>query len=823
MKLAAGAGDDVLAVTAESFFDVFVDFDLGTGDDKADLTYVGGGSPDPTADGSVRFIGHTGDGDDIVNITGARFFDVFVDLDLGAGDDQALVDFPATATAIPGKVRELDFAVVGGTGDDAVKLNASGFFDVFAHLDLGAGDDMADLNYVGGGAPDPAGKVREASLNLLGGSGNDTIEAAIAAFFQIDVQANLGAGDDQFALTLSPDPLPVEDLASIVNVLIDAGSGIDDVVLDVQHVSLDEVLESVLIMGVGLVSVATLFPIGLVRIEQAARDSRVGEQAQFSLTWDGLNAAIDVRTGVSDDLIQLEIDPAADGSVRFSADTGDGDDRVSLIGSRLFEQVVTVDLGAGDDQFDLTGVAAGVGPSCLELNVVAGLGDDVVNVASSSFFDIVFEIDLGDGDDQAHVDIPPDPQTIPGKVRELRATIVGGAGDDVAHSCIPMSLFDVLLDIDLGSGDDAALLELEGQFLAVPPAESRSLRATVATAAGNDDVQILIGLLPPFTTQPASDVPLPAAPPAVAFDVFLDVDLGSGDDHFMFDILPDSSSIAGKVRELHLTIDAGAGNDIVQDCEPGIITADAFIDIDLGAGDDTFMLEQRLALATLAAAEPQTLRRRINAGSGHDDVQVLIGYGSTAAVSLRTRAAVMALSVLELILDIDLGAGNDEFSGQFFTPSGAAAFGGASHLTVLGQQGNDTIDLQLGRLGSGAPLMVNGFFELNMDGGAGADTILCSNNLNIAPGSRVSLRAAGGIGNDRIDAFFQLVAESNGALLAQLLGGRGDDRLSLIARALSPPRPTLLDLLVDGGAGFDRAQVTRNVTVKKCERTTTVR
>ena len=150
-----------------------------------------------------------------------------------------------------------------------------------------------------------------------------------------------------------------------------------------------------------------------------------------------------------------------------------------------------------------------------------------------------------------------------------------------------------MLDIDLGSGDDAALLEFEGRFPAVPAAESHSLRANVATAAGNDDVQILIGLLPPFLTQSGSDGLLPVVPPTIPFDVFLDVDLGRGSDRFMFDVLPDSTSVAGKVRELHLTVDAGVGDDVVQDCEPMTITTVALVEIDLGAGNDRFMLEQR--------------------------------------------------------------------------------------------------------------------------------------------------------------------------------------------------------------------------------------
>jgi hypothetical protein len=721
---------------------------------------------------------------------------------MDAGDDQLSLFGPVAEMLNP-----IVIEVKADEGDDQVVVeNWHGAMAV----DLGPGDDHANFRSAQG-TPDPNGL----SLNILGGPGNDTIDAVAAAFDAVDVQANLDDGDDRFALTLNPNPLPVNDSTSVVNVLVDAGSGVNDVVLDVQHTSLTDILESILIMGVGQVSLEGLFPMGLVNIRQAVRSTRLAAQPQFTLTSDGVNTAIDVRTGASDDVVEVQFDPAADGSVRFSADTGGGDDRVNLTGSRLFESIVSVDLGAGDDLLDLTGFASGVGPSHLELNVLAGPGDDAVNVSATSFFDVEFEVDLGAGDDQANVDIPPDPQTISGKVRELQGRILGGAGDDVTHSCIPMSLFDVLVDIDLGAGDDVALLEHEGRFPPTPLSQPHNLRANVAAGTGNDDVQILMRLLPPFPSAPGSEIPATAAVTPHVFDAFFDIDLGAGDDHFMFDVLPDSTGVAGKVRELHLTVHGGAGNDVVQDCDPATLFTDAFLEIDLGAGIDMAMLEQRAERAAMPSGEVVTLRAKIKAGAGNDEVQVLIGLLPPAPAA--TAVAVTPLGLLEAILEIDLGAGNDRFDGQVFVPPAAA--GRASRLHVFGQQGADTMNLQLGQPVGGAPLFLAGLFDINLDGGAGSDTILCSNNLNIAQGARLSLRASGGSGNDSIDAFFQLVAESKGALLAQVLGGAGDDRLSLIARGplSSPPAP----LVLDGGPGFDRAKVTRNVKVKNCERTTT--
>ena len=131
--------------------------------------------------------------------------------------------------------------------------------------------------------------------------------------------------------------------------IIDAGSGTDGVVLDVQHMSLNEILISIEILGVGLVSVDTLFPNGILELAQKLREGRTAGPTEVALTQVGSDLTVDVRTGASDDLIKLDIDPAADGSVRFSADTGGGDDNVNVTGSSGFDLFADIDLGDDDD------------------------------------------------------------------------------------------------------------------------------------------------------------------------------------------------------------------------------------------------------------------------------------------------------------------------------------------------------------------------------------------------------------------------------------------------------------------------------------------
>src|SRR5262245_55069024 len=100
------------------------------------------------------------------------------------------------------------------------------------------------------------------------------------------------------------------------------------------------------------------------------------------------------------------------------------------------------------------------------------------------------------------------------------------------------------------------------------------------------------------------------------FNVFFDIDLGAGNDRAMVDIIPGSPEVAGKVRELLMTIDAGAGNDVVQDCEPMTLFTDAFFDFDLGAGNDTAMIEQYEGLT-----DPGQLQFTVVGGTGNDGVK----------------------------------------------------------------------------------------------------------------------------------------------------------------------------------------------------------
>ncbi|HJT76286.1 MAG TPA: hypothetical protein VJ739_03715, partial [Gemmataceae bacterium] len=57
-----------------------------------------------------------------------------------------------------------------------------------------------------------------------------------------------------------------------------------------------------------------------------------------------------------------------------------------------------------------------------------------------------------------------------------------------------------------------------------------------------------------------------------------------------------------------------------------------------------------------------------------------------------------------------------------------------------------------------------------------------------------------------------------GAVLADEFGGSGNDDLKLAVHRLDPASPLLVDGLIDGGPGHDRARHTANVGVLNCER-----
>jgi hypothetical protein len=239
----------------------------------------------------------------------------------------------------------------------------------------------------------------------------------------------------------------------------------------------------------------------------------------FSLAWDGLNAAVDVRTGSSDDLIQLQLDkmtnPAADGSVRFSASTGGGNDTVQVVTSSFLGVSVDLDLGAGDDAADILvqkvresdlSVRGGSGDDRINLRletdtdptadgsvrflVDAGKGNDQVDLRLAALVDVVADLDLGAGHDRAALLYDRVGTTDPaGKVRELRANLRGGSGNDILQADISAHLADlVFMNFDGGTGNDVIGVSFRDSAPSSLPAQP--LHIHVLGGDGNDDLRL---------------------------------------------------------------------------------------------------------------------------------------------------------------------------------------------------------------------------------------------------------------------------------------------------------------------------------------------
>jgi hypothetical protein len=279
---------------------------------------------------------------------------------------------------------------------------------------------------------------------------------------------------------------------------IDAGSGIDGVVCDVEHIALTEVLESIFITGVGLLAILELFPLGALSMAQAVRDGRIAGQSEVSLTWDGSDAAIDVRTGATDDLIKLELDPAADGSVRFAAATGDGGDEVQITAPSFFDVFADLNLGAGNDKasvkqsLGLPPAETQPGPRQTKVMIAAGTGNDEVNLQVDAFFDVFVDLDLGAGNDRATLRYVGGNRIDPtGKVRELRVKMQGGWGNDTLQADVNARLADlVFMDFDGGLGNDLIRVDYrDSSATGLPP---QNLHIHVLGGDGNDDLALFV-------------------------------------------------------------------------------------------------------------------------------------------------------------------------------------------------------------------------------------------------------------------------------------------------------------------------------------------
>jgi hypothetical protein len=247
--------------------------------------------------------------------------------------------------------------------------------------------------------------------------------------------------------------------------------------------------------------------------------------------------------------------------------------------------------------------------------------------------------------------------------------------------------------------------------------------------------------------------------------------------------------------------DLGAGNDTMTLVLPEMSATSFESRVQLGLGSNTFTAEQ--SPATSIAGSSVTLD--VEGGSGVD--------------SVTARFKGMLANSARAIVNADLGAGNDVFTGAVDLATTIVASGNSLRFKAKGGLGNDKLTLtRNGTLGAAQRLA--GLLEAELLGGAGVDTI----DVDLAAGGfdmRGTLRLAldGGAGNDALALLFDASQGASARIFdISFMGGIGNDALKLAFNDASAT--TTADnfgpagtILFDGGAGSDTCTATSSAPI----------
>ncbi len=274
------------------------------------------------------------------------------------------------------------------------------------------------------------------------------------------------------------------------------------------------------------------------------------------------------------------------------------------------------------------------------------------------------------------------------------------------------------------------------------------------------------------------------------------VDLGIGNDAFHYQLATGTDMLFDK----QFTVNMGSGDDLVRidTANPSQID-DTLLPPTSANNDDQFWyLAAGSRSMNAAAAElppicyaPQVhstinanLRFTIDTSTGNDRVDIIAGeLAPSKFVRLIT----------------NLGTGDDSFTltGDYDLGSRASFYS-----EVNGGQGNDFIDASFrGYIADQA--LVN----LLLNGNEGND-YLSAGFFGEVDG-RFFVRQQGGAGNDELQLNSDISYESAGQVKVQLDGGDGDD--SLTYSALGYDAPSLANVLIDGGTGYNIGKLSRDV------------
>ncbi|MCI0357581.1 MAG: hypothetical protein L0211_03735 [Planctomycetaceae bacterium] len=421
-------------------------------------------------------------------------------------------------------------------------------------------------------------------------------------------------------------------------------------------------------------------------------------------SWSGLTMNFDIRSGGGNDSVSASFFNVSS-AINLNANTGEGADSVdvNIVGGSQPSVIIGLDTGEGNDSVNVN--AQGDFRE-FNLDAMTGGGDDLVFVATKktpsevgdSRIFIGVHIDTGGGNDFVTLD-----QFIPAQHFAIITDLVNtGKGadrtvvrwhDELSSEATVQANLSITLD-----GADAGQTERGDEVL-------------VAFEHGRPEHPLSVDLLWNSEDTPPSGSPPPADPkslqveiskigPAIAWTS--DLHGGAGDDLVQIDWEPVSDDATPPTQAILIAsfvISTGSGNDAVTIGITDIVRGPFDLDVDLGDGNDFFLL-QAAGWAAVGGIIPCI---RVFGGAGRD---VIIAQLGTVAGNLE--------------VELDGGADNDIVAADLLFAAGGS---GVVDIAVRGGLGDDLLTL----LARGS---MDGYLAtLLMDGGDGFDIGIATRNV----------------------------------------------------------------------------------------------
>jgi hypothetical protein len=370
---------------------------------------------------------------------------------------------------------------------------------------------------------------------------------------------------------------------------------------------------------------------------------------------------------------------------------------------------------------------------------------------------------------------PPSPGPVQLGVNHLAVTGRDGNDDVTIHALGGPDTVPPDVYVNLGNGQDTIDLAADFSMLTLPTLGT--YHARFQTKNGNDQVHAQ------FVGSAA---------------INLSADLGDGNNNVGVELAGIAHLVVPDAVFIHL----GKGNNNV-DCtntvipekkQAGAHEAPLYVTITAQGGNNQITNEWLFgAYATSPGDLPTSyfpLNTYIRLGQGNNQVQVVYGFNPQYDLTGFQGLCISA----PIHVNVKGGAGGDNMGVAFFNDATA----NPPPPVILNSLFD--VNLQSGTLGS----------DMGLDFGSGDPNGITPVMMGTG---NVRLNLAGGPGDDVIhaDMFF---GDTQGKLNAIMSGGAGDDDLAFHIHGISD---ALVHALVDGGAGYDAADVTANVKTKNCE------